>query len=68
MDIRLKLTKHADDKRRLEGITIDQIKTAIKRGSISKQTDGFLAHYSYIKVAYKKIGKNVYKIKTVFVG
>jgi len=67
MSIILKITKHADDKRRLEGISISQIKTAIKRGSIIKQTDGYLARYSYIKVAYKKIGKNVYKIKTVFV-
>lgn len=67
MDIKIKLTKHADDKRRLEGISIEQIKTVIKRGSISKQTDGFLARYTYIKITYKKIGKNVYKIKTVFV-
>ncbi len=67
MDIKLKLTKHADDKRRLEGITISQIKSAIKKGSITKQTDGYLARYTYIKVAYKKIGKNTYKIKTVFV-
>lgn len=68
MSIILKITKHADDKRRLEGISIEQIKTAIKRGSIIKQTDGYLAHYSYIKTAYKKIGKDVYKIKTVFAG
>ena len=67
MDIIIKLTKHADDKRRLEGITVEQIKTAIKRGSITRQTDGYLAHYCYIKVAYKRIGKNAYKIKTVFV-
>ncbi len=67
MSIILKITKHADDKRRLEGISIEQVKTAIKRGSIIKQTDGYLARYSYIKVVYKKIGKNVYKIKTVFV-
>ena len=68
MDINIKLTKHADDKRRLEGISIDLIKTTIKRGSITKQTDGYLAHYTYIKVAYKKIGENTYKIKTVFVN
>ena len=65
--MRIKLTKHSDDKRILEGITIEQIKTAIKRGSITKQTDGYLAHYAYIKVAYKKIGEDTYKIKTVFV-
>jgi len=67
MDMKIKLTKHADDKRRLEGSSIEQIKTAIKRGSIIKQTDGYLAHYCYIKVAYKKIGKDIYKIKTVFI-
>lgn len=47
------------------GIDEDQIKRAIKRGAISRQTDGYLALYTYIEVAYKKIGNDLYKIKTV---
>ncbi|MBW3002498.1 hypothetical protein KY338_05060 [Candidatus Woesearchaeota archaeon] len=41
------------------------IKEAIKKGSKIKQTDGLLAVYGYIEVAYKKIGPDTYKIKTV---
>ena len=50
----------------VEGIDQDQIKRAIKMGSKSRQTDGYLASYTYIRVAYKKRG-DVYRIKTVFV-
>ena len=63
----IKITKHAQDKMIFLGITKDQIKNAILRGSKFKQTDGYLAIYGYLKVAYKIIGKDVYKIKTVFV-
>ena len=50
----------------IEGIDEEQIKRAIKMGSISRQTDGYLATYTYINVAYKRRG-DVYRIKTVFV-
>ena len=62
----LQISKHAKEKMDIEGIDEEQIKMAIKMGSISRQTDGYLATYTYIKVAYKKRG-NVYRIKTVFV-
>ena len=64
----IKLTKHAQDKMILLGITKEQIKNTILMGSKFKQTDGYLAIYRYVKVAYKIIGKDVYKIKTVYVG
>ena len=60
------LTKHADDKRKIEGITIEQIKECIKRGSKYKQTDGLKSVYGYIHVAYKIRG-NKHIIKTVFI-
>ena len=63
----IKFTKHADFKRKLSGIEVEQIKRCIQRGSKIRQTDGYLASYTYIKVAYKKRG-NIYKIKTVYVG
>lgn len=62
----LQISKHAKEKMDIEGIDEEQIKRAIKMGSISRQTDGYLAAYTYINVAYKKRG-DVYRIKTVFV-
>lgn len=62
------LTKHAKEKMVMLGISKEQIKIAIERGSKVNQTDGFLASYGYLKVAYKKIGENYYKIKTVFIA
>ena len=64
----LKLTKHAQDKMILLGIIKEQIRNTIKMGSKFKQTDGYLAVHGYIKVAYKIINKEIYKIKTVYVG
>jgi len=66
--VHLKITKHANDKMMWFDITEEQVKRAILRGSKFKQTDGHLAVYGYLKVAYKKIGKNAYKIKTVYIG
>ena len=62
----IQISRHAKEKMDIEGIDEEQIKMAIKRGSISRQTDGYLATYTYIKVAYKK-RNDVYRIKTVFV-
>ena len=59
------VTKHAQDKMILEGITEKEIILAITRGSIFKQTDGFLAVYTYFSVAYRRLGSK-YIIKTVF--
>ena len=65
--IKLKITKHANDKMLWLGISEEDIKRTILRGSKFKQTDGYLTIYTYIKVAYKKLNKNVYKIKTVMI-
>lgn len=62
------MTKHAKDKQILLGINIQEIKDAIKRGAKIKQTDSYLASYGYLRVAYKTIGKEIYKVKTVFIG
>ena len=61
------ITKHASDKMIIEGISIDQICEAINKGSKFKQTEGYLAVYTYFTVAYKII-ENKYKIKTVFLN
>ena len=67
MTITVKLTRHAQDKMLLLGIIKEQIKNAILRGSKFKQTDGYLTVYSYLKVAYRIIEKDVYKVKTVYI-
>ena len=61
----LRLTKHAIFKMTALGITKGQVKEAIKKGSKFRQTEGLLAKYSYFAVAYRKIGDDAYKIKTV---
>ena len=48
------------------GISIEDAGRAIVQGSKTKQTEGFLACYSYYCVAYKIIGHGTYKIKTVY--
>jgi hypothetical protein len=62
----LVITYHAKQRMDQNGITEDQILLAIQRGAKTPQTDGFIAAYTYIRVAYKiKGGK--YIIKTVMV-
>jgi len=65
--MRLLITQHARQQMFERGIDEEQIKIAIQRGAKFRQTDGFLAAYTYIRIAYKKIGNDVYKIKTVMV-
>lgn len=67
MSVEIVITKHAKEKMALHGISKEQVKVAIIHGAKVNQTDGFLASYTYIKVAYKKIDEKTYKIKTVFV-
>ncbi len=65
--MRLLITQHAHEKMVDRGIDEEQIKIAITRGAKFKQTNGYLAIYTYIRVAYKKLRPNYYKIKTVIV-
>jgi len=51
----------------IEGITPEQIATAIERGARFTQTEGYLSAYTYFSVVWKKVGEK-YKIKTVFLN
>lgn len=62
----LVLTLHAKEQMVERGISKQQIVDAIKKGSKVVQTDGLLASYGYIKVAYKIRG-DVYIVKTVMI-
>ena len=65
--MKLIITQHTRDKMHIEGIDKEQVITAIRRGAKTRQTDGFLIVYTYIRVAYKIIGKDTYLIKTVII-
>ena len=67
VEIVLIITKHAKEKMILLGISKEQIKRAIQQGAKTRQTKGYLASYTYLKVAYKEAGENCYKVKTVFI-
>ena len=62
--MKLIFTKHALNRMQVKTISKDQIIKTIKYGPKTKQTDGLLATYTYIQVAYKIIGDK-YIIKTV---
>lgn len=62
MPTELIITKHAKERMIQYGITKEQIKMAIERGAKIRQTEGYLASFTYIKVAYKKVGEETYKI------
>lgn len=64
--MRIILTEHAKEQMDLRGIEEHQIEKAIKRGSKTRQTDGWLGIYEYIAVAYT-IRRNKYIIKTVMI-
>ncbi|MBD3361354.1 DUF4258 domain-containing protein [Candidatus Woesearchaeota archaeon] len=63
--MRLFLTRHSVKRMAERAINKEQVKEAIKKGSKIQQTNGLLAVYGYIEIAYKKIGRDCYKIKTV---
>lgn len=64
----LLITQHARDKMIARGIDEEQIKRVIKYGSTVRQTEGYLANYTYMSVAYKKLKDGRYKIKTVIIN
>jgi len=61
------ITFHAQQRMDRYGINPEQIKLVIQRGSKVPQTDGFLATYTHLSVAYKIQG-DTYIIKTVMVN
>ena len=65
MKITLFLSKHAKKRMAEKAINKEQIIQAIQRGSKFRQTEGLLVVYRDIEVAYRVLGNNAYKIKTV---
>ncbi|MBI4448994.1 DUF4258 domain-containing protein [Candidatus Woesearchaeota archaeon] len=65
--MRLIISSHARDAMFERGIDEEQIKLAIQRGAKFKQTEGYLAVHTYLRIAYRKLDEETYKIKTVMV-
>lgn len=63
----IQFTLHAKEKMDKEGIDEEQIKTALQRGSLSRQTNGYIVSYTYFSVAFQRRG-DLYRVKTVFVN
>ena len=63
--MKLKISRHAQDRMILRGISIEQVKRCIQRGATIRQTDGMLSIYTYLEIAWKKLGEDYYFIKTV---
>lgn len=64
--MKLIITRHAQDQMEARGIDRFQVQMVIERGSKIPQTDGLVAQYTYIKVAYKMVGGK-YIVKTVMI-
>jgi len=59
------ITKHAQEKMTIEGVSFEQVRDALVRGSKFQQSEGLLCIYTYFSVAYRMAGEK-YIIKTVF--
>lgn len=60
------ITRHAQEAMIDRGVTYEMVERTIKMGNKIKQTNGFLALYGYVRVAYRMEGK-AYVVKTVMV-
>ncbi len=61
------LTRHAKERMAEKGVSVGMIKEAISKGAVIRQTEGYLATYTYLAVAYKIVKPGVYKVKTVMI-
>ncbi|MFH1915938.1 MAG: DUF4258 domain-containing protein [Nanoarchaeota archaeon] len=64
--MRLVFTYHAKEQMVKRGVSKQQVIDCIIKGSKTKQTDGLLASFGYIRVAYNVRGER-YIIKTVMI-
>jgi hypothetical protein len=64
--MRLILTAHARDQMLDRGVTRKMVERTLRRGSKIRQTDGLLATYEYVRVAYHVVG-DAYIVKTVMI-
>ena len=66
MTMKVVLTRHAQEEMIERGVTKDMVERALTRGSKTRQTEGLLAVYAYVRVAYS-VRKDTYVVNTVMV-
>lgn len=64
--MRIVLKRHAQEAMIERGVTKEMVERVLKRGSKIRQTEGLLAAYGYVRVAYYVRG-DTYVVKTVMV-
>ena len=57
-DIRLVLSKHAIEQARVRGISINEIKEAIQKGTKFIQGNKVIASFRHIRIVYRKLKDN----------
>jgi hypothetical protein len=62
--MRIILTKHARERMISRGISLEEVKNAILRGSKSIQDGKIIATYRYFEVVYKKVDE-IFVVVTV---
>jgi hypothetical protein len=62
--MRIVLTKHARERMILRGISLEEVKNAISRGSKRIQDGKIIATYRYFEVVYKKVDE-IFVVVTV---
>jgi len=67
LHVRIVITKHAHDAMVERGVSIATVRLVLERGSKTVQTDGLLATYGYVSVAYR-VKSGAYVVKTVMVA
>jgi hypothetical protein len=63
--MKVKISLHAQMRMDCKGISLEQVKKAIKFGARTKQTDGYESHYTYYSVCWKKIRLEFILVKTI---
>ncbi len=62
----VKFTQHAAEQMLERGITKSEVIRVMQRGSRIQQKEGWLVVFGGVAVAYRKINKDTYRVKTVF--
>lgn len=66
LQLRIKLTKHAENQMVDRGFSENELEEGIKRGEKTRQNGKIISTYKYYKIAYKKVGETYYVITIMY--
>lgn len=66
MEINLVMSRHAIEQARERGVSVNEIKDAVRQGAKSIQNEKIIAVYRHIKVVFKKV-KDKFFVITVMI-